>query len=422
MLADPRLSELVGLVRRLADADDRDRRLGDRPAPGARRPAANRVPAVTGGLPAWSEAFVPDRLAAIQPLDLPSALRRDWAFGDGSGAGVRVAVVDSGIDEAHPAVGALAGGVVIEPDESAASGVRIVPGPHDRSLRSRDRLRRDHPRARAGLRDLQRAGAGRLAQRSRRGVRGGPGLGDRATDGCGQPQSQHAEPGSGGDVLRAGGHGGVRQRDAGERGEQRPGAQLPLAVRGVFSVAAYAGRDPEQFVVNPAPPVEFGAPGIDLEVALDRRRCIMATGNSFAAPHIAGLVARIVGAHPGITPAEVKSRAPSARGQRRALTSPDRGRPPGVAPAPLLRATPGIAAAASGSTVGEHDAGLMVPRRPRSPTEPRQAVLQASSEELTGSLKALGVVGLLRNAGAKALRLVLMSGPASRPGGPGRRM
>ena len=27
MLADPRLSELVGLVRRLADADERDRRL-----------------------------------------------------------------------------------------------------------------------------------------------------------------------------------------------------------------------------------------------------------------------------------------------------------------------------------------------------------------------------------------------------------
>ena len=43
---------------------------------------------------------------------------------------MRVAVIDSGIDGAHPAVGAVAGGVVIEPDETAASGVRIVPGPH----------------------------------------------------------------------------------------------------------------------------------------------------------------------------------------------------------------------------------------------------------------------------------------------------
>ena len=31
------------------------------------------------------------------------------------------------------------------------------------------------------------------------------------------------------------------------------------------------------------------------------------TGNSFAAPHIAGLAARIRAAHPGITPFETKS-------------------------------------------------------------------------------------------------------------------
>ena len=41
VLADPRLSELVGLVRRLADADDRDRRLADCLAPGGGRPAAD---------------------------------------------------------------------------------------------------------------------------------------------------------------------------------------------------------------------------------------------------------------------------------------------------------------------------------------------------------------------------------------------
>ena len=31
------------------------------------------------------------------------------------------------------------------------------------------------------------------------------------------------------------------------------------------------------------------------------------TGNSFAAPHIAGLAARIRAAHPGITPFEIKT-------------------------------------------------------------------------------------------------------------------
>lgn len=34
---------------------------------------------------------------------------------------------------------------------------------------------------------------------------------------------------------------------------------------------------------------------------------IVATGNSFAAPHIAGLAARIIGEHPGVTVAEVKT-------------------------------------------------------------------------------------------------------------------
>ena len=44
-----------------------------------------------------------------------------------------------------------------------------------------------------------------------------------------------------------------------------------------------------------------------LEVAWTDGGSIVATGNSLAAPHIAGLVARIVGTHPGITPAEVKA-------------------------------------------------------------------------------------------------------------------
>jgi hypothetical protein len=36
-------------------------------------------------------------------------------------------------------------------------------------------------------------------------------------------------------------------------------------------------------------------------------RTVHATGNSFAAPHIAGLVTRILGKHSGLTPSEVKT-------------------------------------------------------------------------------------------------------------------
>jgi subtilisin family serine protease len=82
---------------------------------------------------------------------------------------------------------------------------------------------------------------------------------------------------------------------------------FPSQFSGVFSVAAHDGRDPFRFDANPHPPVEFGAPGIDIEVAWTGGGFITATGNSFAAPHIAGLVARILGKHPGLTPYEMKT-------------------------------------------------------------------------------------------------------------------
>jgi subtilisin family serine protease len=65
--------------------------------------------------------------------------------------------------------------------------------------------------------------------------------------------------------------------------------------------------DPERVYYNPAPPVEFGAWGVDVPIAWKDGGRSVATGNSFAAPHVAGLVARIVSKHPGLTPFEVKA-------------------------------------------------------------------------------------------------------------------
>jgi subtilisin family serine protease len=85
------------------------------------------------------------------------------------------------------------------------------------------------------------------------------------------------------------------------------GPTYPSQYASVFSVAANEATDPYRFDYNPAPPVEFGAPGIDIEVPWLGGATIKATGNSFAAPHIAGLVARILGKHPGLTPFQVKT-------------------------------------------------------------------------------------------------------------------
>jgi len=75
----------------------------------------------------------------------------------------------------------------------------------------------------------------------------------------------------------------------------------------VISVAAHEGRDPFTFYYNPAPPVEFGAPGIDVNVAWINKQYSVSTGNSFAAPHIAGIVALIRAKHPELTPFQIKT-------------------------------------------------------------------------------------------------------------------
>ena len=53
--------------------------------------------------------------------------------------------------------------------------------------------------------------------------------------------------------------------------------------------------------------MEFGARGLDVEVAWSDGSTIVASGNSFATPHVAGLIARILGKHPHLTPFQVKA-------------------------------------------------------------------------------------------------------------------
>jgi subtilisin len=85
------------------------------------------------------------------------------------------------------------------------------------------------------------------------------------------------------------------------------GASYPSEYASVFSVAAHDAKDPFGFDYNPSPPAEFGAPGIDVEIAWSAGSTIVTTGNSFAAPHIAGLIARILSKHPGLTPFQMKT-------------------------------------------------------------------------------------------------------------------
>jgi subtilisin family serine protease len=81
----------------------------------------------------------------------------------------------------------------------------------------------------------------------------------------------------------------------------------PWTFSSVISVGSHDGDDPLEFFYNPAPPVEFFAKGMDLDVAWLGGRRMRTCGNSFATAHMSGICARVMGTHPGLAPFAVKS-------------------------------------------------------------------------------------------------------------------
>jgi subtilisin family serine protease len=258
-----------------------------------------------GRLPAWSGPFDPESLEQVRP-GLPLAeVTREWAWGGSTGKGVKVAVIDSGIDAAHPAVGPVQGYVSVA--EGPDGGMVYEPAPH------RDAY--GHGTACAGiirslapeceLYSVQVLGP-QLAGR-------GPvllaGLTWALSNGM---QVCNLSLGSTKKEFFAALHeltdlAYFRNVLLVTAANNLAMPSFPSVFASVLSVASHAIKEPERFYYNPHPPVEFGAPGIDVRVAWQDGGWITATGNSFAAPHITGLVARLLGKHPDLTPFEVKA-------------------------------------------------------------------------------------------------------------------
>ena len=65
--------------------------------------------------PAWSEQFREDALRELATTGPLSQITRQWAWEGSTGKGVRVAVIDSGIESDHPAVnGSVYRGIAVE--------------------------------------------------------------------------------------------------------------------------------------------------------------------------------------------------------------------------------------------------------------------------------------------------------------------
>ena len=257
--------------------------------------------------PAWSEQFEAGRLPQVRPLGLPAPVTAQWAWGGATGAGVKVAIVDSGIDANHPLVGKVAGGVVVEYDPDVEELVRFIEGPHKDLF--------GHGTACAGIirkvaPEAELYSIRVLGERlTGKGIAFGAGL-KWAVDNGMQVVNMSLSTGKRDyfemfhEIVDAAYFRHVMLVCA---VNNVPKPSYPSQYSSVFSVAANESRDPFEFHYNPDPPVEFGAPGIDVDVAWADGATITATGNSFAAPHVAGLITRILSKHPGLTPFQMKT-------------------------------------------------------------------------------------------------------------------
>jgi len=259
--------------------------------------------------PAWSSAFETSALRELTAAGPIGGIGREWAWGGSTGRGVRVAIVDTGVEADHPAVGGqLCGGIIVSYDGRRRNKVLI----------EEDKEKIDvggHGTACAGIihslapeaelysaRVLGRDLTGRAYQFA-------GGLRWAIENGM---QVINLSLSTSRDEYYALFH---------ELADQAyfknvllvsavnnyPGASYPSLYSSVIAVAAHEGQDPFTFYYNPSPPVEFGAPGIDVRVAWQNKATIVTTGNSFAAPHIAGIVTLIRAKHPELTPFQIKT-------------------------------------------------------------------------------------------------------------------
>ncbi len=254
--------------------------------------------------PAWSDPFVTDTLRTLDPVPLlETEITPEWAWGGSTGARVRVAVIDSGVDATHRDVGHVEGYLAID---EGADGLVFDTEPHEDLF--------GHGTACAGI---IRSFAPECELYSVR-VLGKALLGRGAVFVAGLKWAIEHEMHVVNLSLATSKKEffGVLHELADQAyfknlmlvtsANNMPVKSFPAMFSSVFSVASHDVNDPYRFYYNPAPPVEFGAHGVDVRVAWTDGGWIISTGNSFATPHIAGIVTQILGKHPGLTPFQMK--------------------------------------------------------------------------------------------------------------------
>jgi len=255
-------------------------------------------------LPAWSLPAT-----AVDGIELddewPAAVTREWAWEGSTGEGVRVCLLDSGVDAGHPLVGAVERSVAVSTDENGE--IRVEDDPAGDLC--------GHGTACAGIvRSLAPGcelvsvrvlgagftGSGRLLVA---GLRWAVEQGfDVVNMSLSTTKREIAEA-----LHEVADSAYFKKTMIVAAAHNLPVDSYPWRFASVVSVGSHDQADPLAFYYNPSPPVEFFARGVDIEVAWLGGTTIRSTGNSFATPHIAGICALILGKHVGLTPFQLKS-------------------------------------------------------------------------------------------------------------------
>jgi subtilisin len=255
--------------------------------------------------PAWSSSFALETLSTFRPVLPLDDLTPEWAWGGSTGRGVKVGVIDSGIDADHPGVGRGVQGYLAIRDGSGGLVYDTVPHGDDygHGTACASIIRTLAPDC--DLYSIKVLGADLHG----RGAVFVSGLAWAIENGM---KVCNLSLGSTKKELYGVLHeltdlAYFRNIMLVTAANNLPVPSFPAMYASVISVATHDSKRQDVFYYNPQPPVEFGAPGIDVHVAWCGGGWTTATGNSFAAAHMTGWVAKVLGKHPDLTAFQMKA-------------------------------------------------------------------------------------------------------------------
>src|ERR687897_136014 len=243
-----------------------------------------------------------------ESLELPTAwpgrVTREWAWGGSTGKGVRVCILDSGIEVGHPLVGEVEGAVAVQVEDDEVSVVEDTEG---------DLC--GHGTACAGivrsiapdcsLFSVRVLGAGFTGSGTALlgGLRWAVEQGFQIINmSLSTTKSQFA-----GMLHEVADVAYFRRTVLVASAHNMPVESYPWRFSSVISVGSHEEKEPVAFFYNPSPPVEFFGRGVNVEVPWLGGRVLTVSGNSFATPHMTSICALVLAKHPELTPFQLKS-------------------------------------------------------------------------------------------------------------------